>query len=90
MHSLIFGPRFCCVSGLQWLVAERAPAWFWRCGTSLLTLLGPVGQRAFAHIIHALERSRKVWAAGELVFFLLKKEPMVLSELIEFGPCFST
>ena len=26
---------------------------------------------------------------GELFFFLLKKEPMVLSELVEFGPCFS-
>ena len=26
---------------------------------------------------------------GELFFFLLKKEPMVLSELIEFGPCIS-
>ena len=24
---------------------------------------------------------------GELFFFLLKKEPMVLGELIEFGPC---
>ena len=26
---------------------------------------------------------------GELFFFLLKKEPMVLSELVEFGPCIS-
>ena len=26
---------------------------------------------------------------GELFFFILKKEPMVLSELVEFGPCFS-
>ena len=26
---------------------------------------------------------------GELFFFLLKKESMVLSELVEFGPCFS-
>ena len=26
---------------------------------------------------------------GELFFFLLKKEPMVLSKLIEFGPCAS-
>ena len=26
---------------------------------------------------------------GEHFFFLLKKEPMVLSELVEFGPCFS-
>ena len=26
---------------------------------------------------------------GELFFFLLKKKPMVLSELVEFGPCFS-
>ena len=26
---------------------------------------------------------------GELFFFLLNKEPMVLSELVEFGPCFS-
>ena len=24
----------------------------------------------------------------ELFFFLLKKEPLVLSELVEFGPCF--
>ena len=26
---------------------------------------------------------------GELWFFLLKKEPMVISELVGFGPCFS-
>ena len=26
---------------------------------------------------------------GELFFFLLKKEPVVLSEVVEFGPCFS-
>ena len=28
-----------------------------------LALFGPVGQRAFAHSIHALERSSEVWAA---------------------------
>ena len=28
-----------------------------------LALFGPVGQCAFAHSIHALERSRAVWAA---------------------------
>ena len=28
-----------------------------------LAPFGPVGQRAFAHSIHALERSREVWAA---------------------------
>ena len=32
---------------------------------------------------------RKYGPHGELFFFLLKKEPMVLSELTEFGPCFS-
>ena len=26
---------------------------------------------------------------GEHFFFLLKREPMVLSEMVEFGPCFS-
>ena len=26
---------------------------------------------------------------GELFFFLLKKEPTVISELVEFGPCVS-
>ena len=28
-----------------------------------LALLGPVGQRALAHGVHSLERSREVWAA---------------------------
>ena len=54
-----------------------------------LALFTSVGQRAFAHILHALERSRKYGPYGELFFFLLKKEPMVHCELIEFGPCIS-
>ena len=62
-----------------------------------LALLGPVGQRALAHSVHLLERSRTAstyWNApgkygphGELFFFLIKKEPIVLGEVIEFGPC---
>ena len=33
-----------------------------------LALLGPVGQRALAHGVHALERSREVWAAWRALF----------------------
>ena len=51
-----------------------------------LALFGSVGQRAFAHSSHALECPKEVWAASSF-FFPLKKEPMVLSELVEFGPC---
>ena len=32
---------------------------------------------------------KKYGPHGELFLFLLKKEPMVLSELVEFGPCVS-
>ena len=48
-----------------------------------------MGQRASADSIHAVERSREEWPHGELFFFLLKKEPMVPGEFVEFGPCFS-
>ena len=73
-----------------------------RCGCKAilgrrLALLGPVGQRALAHSVHLLERSRTAstyWNApgkygphGEPFFFLIKKEPIVLGEVIEFGPC---
>ena len=34
-----------------------------------LALFGPVGQCAFAHSIHAVERSRKHGPHGELFFF---------------------
>ena len=50
-----------------------------------LALFGSWGQRAFAHSLHAPERPRKYGPHGELFFFPLKKEPMVLGELIEFG-----
>ena len=32
---------------------------------------------------------KKYGPHGELFFFHLKKEPMALSELVEFGPCVS-
>ena len=32
---------------------------------------------------------KKYGPRGELFFFLLKKEPMVLSELVQFRPCVS-
>ena len=32
---------------------------------------------------------KKFGPHGELFLFLLKKEPMVLTELVEFGPCVS-
>ena len=77
----------CCGIGLQWLVAERAQARCQRCGTNLcekrLALLGSLGQCAFAHSIHALEVPKKYGPHDELFF------SMVLSELVEFGPCFS-
>ena len=43
-----------------------------RCGKTVvgrrLALLGPVGQRALAHGVHSLERSREVWAAWRALF----------------------
>ena len=62
--SWIFWPETCCGCGLQWLVAERAQAWFQRCGKSFCEkgvwpFLDPWGQCAFAHDIHALERSQR-------------------------------
>ena len=58
-----YWPEIFCGGGLQRLVAERAQAWFQRCGASFCgKWFGPclsVGQRAFAHSIHALRRSKK-------------------------------
>ena len=52
-----------------------------------LALFGSVGQRTVTHSLHALVCPKEV--CGELLFFFLKKEPMDLSELVEFGPCVS-
>ena len=55
-----------------------------------LALLGSLGQRAFAWSIHALECPKEAWdRMVSSSIFLSKKEPMVLSELVEFESCFS-
>ena len=43
----------------------------------------PVNQHSHWNVL------RKYGPHGELFFFLLKNKLMVLSELVEFGPCFS-
>ena len=37
-----------------------------------LAVFGSVGQRAFAHSFHALERSREVWAAWWALLLLVE------------------
>ena len=51
-----------------------------------LPQFGCVGQRAFAHTSTHWNVPGKYLPYGELFFFLLKKEPMVLRELVRFGP----
>ena len=75
-------------------MAEGAQAWFQRCGKSLvgkgLALFRSLGQCAFAHSLHALECPTEIWTAGvSFFFFTLKKEPTVIRELVDFGPCVS-
>ena len=55
-------------------------------GRGPVAFSGRLGQCAAAHSLHALECPREVWPYGELFFFLLKKEPMVIRELVRFGP----
>ena len=38
-----------------------------------LALFGSVGQRVFAHSLHALERSREVWATWRALLFPFEK-----------------
>ena len=54
-----------------------------------LALFGSVGQRALRTASTHWNVPGKYGPHGELFFFFLKKEPMVLSELVEIGPCFS-
>ena len=55
-----------------------------------LALLRSLGSCASAHSLHALECPKEVWTARVSFFlFFLKKEPVVLSEVVEFGPGFS-
>ena len=52
-----------------------------------LALFGSLGQRAFAHSHPRIGMSqRSVDRTVSSSCFLLKKDPMVLSELVEFGP----
>ena len=83
----------CCGIGLQWLVAERAQAWCQRCGTNLCAkefgltwILGTVCACARHPRIGLSQRSMDRTVSSSSSF--LKKEPMVLSELVQFGPCF--
>ena len=84
----------CCGIGLKWLVAERAQAWYQGCGTSICGKgFGPFWIRGTACVLRTASTHWNVPGKyephGEPIFFLLKKEPMVLGELIEFGPFFS-
>ena len=64
-----------------------------RCGTNRCgKVFGPLWIRGTACVCAASTHwnvSGKYGPHGEFFFFLLKKEPMVLSELVECGPCFS-
>ena len=55
-------------------------------GRGPVAFAGRLGQCAAAHSLHALECPREVWPHGDFFFFLLKKEPMVIRELVRFGP----
>ena len=46
---------------------------------------GCMGQCASTYNLHAVECPGRYGPYGELSFFLLKKEPMVLWELVRFG-----
>ena len=75
-------------------MAERAQAWCQRCGTNLWQsvwlYLDPWDSVRLLTVSTHWNVPKKYGPHGELFFFLLlKKEPMVLSELVEFGPCIS-
>ena len=53
-------------------------------GLILSTIVGR-GPLASTHNLHAMECPREVRPYGELFLFFLKKEPMVLRELVRFG-----
>ena len=53
-----------------------------------LALLGSLGQCAF-EASTLWDVPKKYGPHGELFFYFLKKEPMVLSKLVNFGPCVS-
>ena len=81
-------------SGRQRPVAERAQAWCQRCGRSRYgRAFGPTWIRGTACVCAQSPRIGTVQGSygprGELFLFLPKKEPMVLSELVEFGSCIS-
>ena len=65
---LTIGSETCCGIGLEWLVACGGLRHGSKCvgqtfmGISLASL-GPLGQCAFAHSIHALECPEEVWTA---------------------------
>ena len=85
-QSWLFARNFSCVNGL-WPRGLRHGAK--DLGKAVLgrnlALLGPVGQRALAHSVHLLERSREVWPHGEL-FLPYKKEPVVASNEVLPNP----
>ena len=49
-----------------------------------LALLGSLGHCAFAHSLTHWNVPKKYGPHGELFFYLLKNEPVVLSEVVEF------
>ena len=75
-------------------MAERAEAWCQMCGPNFcgkdvgLTLDPRDGVRLRTASTH-WNVPRKYGPHGELFFFFLKKEPLVLSELVELGPSIS-
>ena len=67
LDQLIFGPRLVVevvFNGLRPRGSGMVPKrWDKPLREGVWLLFGPVGQRAFAHSIHALERFEEVWAA---------------------------
>ena len=56
-------------------------------GRGLVAFSGCLGQCASTHNVHAIKCPREIRAVcGELFFFLLENEPMVLRELSRRGP----
>ena len=87
-RSWILAREPCYGSGLQWLVAEGRQHGSRDLERNLdVKGFGLIWIRGTACICG--QHSGKYGPHGELFFFLLKKEPMVPGEFVEFGPCFS-
>ena len=75
-------------------MTERAQAWCQRCaanfcGQEFWLYLDPWDTVRLRTASTHWNVPKKYGPHGELFFFLLKKEPYVLSEVVEFGPSIS-